>query len=275
LYKLPHIPGNQPLFVVFDNRGKLWFTTPDNSKIGEFDPSHHRLIGQWSVKAGSGPWDLAFARGRIWYTEHLSAAVGSFDPLTHAHRDYPTPSAHSNPYGIAADRGMIWFTENNSSVDRIAVLDPSHHHEIREYPIVLPPSGTPHMVAIGPGGRPWWTEGFSGTIATLDPAHATPASCGTASGTCDGVQRFSLPPATGCSLGTHTSGIAFDRARNLMWLDDSLTSQVGSFDPSTHAFALTRLTNCNAHPQDGLTLTRAGAVWFDQEFTNRIGELIP
>ena len=101
-YTLPNISGNQPIFLAFDGSGNLWFTTPNNSMIGEFNPSTGLFVGQWSVTAGSGPWDLTFAGGKVWYTEHLVSAVGSFDPSTHAHRDFQTPTANSNPYSIAA-----------------------------------------------------------------------------------------------------------------------------------------------------------------------------
>jgi streptogramin lyase len=275
LYALPRIPGNQPLFVAFDRRGKLWFTTPNNSRIGEFDPAHHRFVGQWRVKRGTGPWALTFAAGRLWYTEHFGAAVGSFTPSTHAHHDFYTPSPDSHPYGIAASGKLIWFTENASSVDRVAVLDSSRHNAIREYPIVLPRSGTPHEITIGPGGHPWWTEGFSGTIGTLDPAAATPGSCGPASGTCQGVRRFSLPPSSACSRSSHTSGIAFDRVGGLVWLDDSLTSRVGFFNPSTGTFALARMGRCNAHPHDGVTVAAGHTVWFAEEYANRIAQVTP
>jgi streptogramin lyase len=274
-YTLPNIPGNQPIFPAFDGSGKLWFSTPNNSMIGELNPSTGAFVGQWPVAAGSGPWDLTFAGGSIWYTEHLGSAVGSFDPATHAHRDFQTPSANSQPYGIAANGGQVWFTENNSNVDRVAVLN-TKNNAISEYPIVLPTSGTPHLIAIDPNGHPWWTEGWSNTIATLNPAAATPGQCGTSSGPCNGIQRFGLPPATSCAgSGTHTSGIAFQSSANRVWLDNSLTAQVGSFDPSAGTFALNTLSNCNAHPHDGLSLDTAGHVWFDEEFANAIGELIP
>src|SRR5207249_3815976 len=55
----------------------------------------------------------------------------------------------------------------------------------------------------------------------------------------------------------------------------SLTAQVGSFNPSNSTFAMTSLSNCGAHPHDGLNLDGAGNVWFDEEFANAIGELIP
>jgi streptogramin lyase len=60
-----------------------------------------------------------------------------------------------------------------------------------------------------------------------------------------------------------------------VWLDDSLSAQVGEFDPADGTFAMTTLSNCRAHPHDGLTVSRSGDVWFDEEFGNAIGELIP
>jgi streptogramin lyase len=131
------------------------------------------------------------------------------------------------------------------------------------------------MITAGPRGHPWWTEGFSGTIATLDPARATPGSCKSASASCPGVRRFGVPAPTGCTLGSHTSGIVFDPSRRLVWLDDSLTGQVGSFKPSSRTFRVTKLTGCNDHPHDGLVLGHSGNLWFDEEFANRLGELIP
>ena len=274
VYTLPSIPGNQPIFVAFDGSGNLWFTTPNNSMIGEFNPSTGKFVGQWAVTPGSGPWDLTFAGGKIWYTEHLVSAVGSFDPSTHAYRDFQTPTANSNPYGIAANGGLIWFTENNSGVDRIASLD-TRTDAIAEYPIVQPLSGTPHLVAIDGAGHPWWTEGWSNTIATLNPAVARPGQCGTTSGACTGIQRFKPPAPTTCSTsGNHTSGIALQAASGLVWFDNSLSAQVGSFTPSGNTFGMTSLSNCSAHPHDGLSVDAAGNVWFDEEFANAIGELV-
>jgi streptogramin lyase len=274
-YTLPDIPGNQPIFLAFDSLGNLWFTTPDNGNIGEFSPLLRQFIGQWAVTPGSGPWDLAIAGPWIWYTDHLSAAVSRFNTVTHTHRDFPTPSPDSNPYGIAIRSGSVWFTENNSDVDRVGVLHTRLNNAISEYPIVLPMSGTPHMIAIDGAGHPWWTEGFSSTIATLDPAAATPGQCGTLRGTCGGVRRYALPAATGCAGSSHTSGIAFQRDANLVWLDDALTARIGSFNPATGSFALNTLENCNAHPHDGLALDTSDDIWFDEEFGSAIGELVP
>jgi len=275
-HRLPNIAGNQPIFLAFDGSGKLWFTTPDNSMIGEFNPSASRFVGQWPVTAGSGPWDLVASGGKIWYTEHLGSAVGAFDPTTRTHRDFQTPTANTNPYGITASGSLIWFTENNSNVDRVAVLNTAANDAIEEYPIVLPRSGTPHLLTVDAHGNPWWTEGWTDTIATLNPLAARPGECGVTSGDCNGIQRFTVPAPTSCaSSGTHTSGIAFQTSSGLVWLDNSLTAQVGSFNPSNDAFAMSSLSDCGAHPHDGLNVDGAGSVWFDDEFANALGELIP
>src|SRR5215207_1963098 len=95
------------------------------------------------------------------------------------------------------------------------------------------------------------------------------------SGSCNGVRRFTVPASSTCGGSTHTSGIAYEAATDRVWFDNSLTAQVGSFTPSTGTFAMTTLSDCNAHPHDGLSLDSAGNVWFGEEFANAIGELSP
>jgi streptogramin lyase len=245
--------------------------------IGEFNPTTQSFVGLWAVTSGSGPWDLVFAKGKLWYTEHFVAAVGRFDPTTHTYQDFTTPSALSNPYGIAAGNGLIWFTENNSTVARIASLNPSNNNQISEYLIrsSLPSGLTPHLIKLNANGNPWWTEGFVRDIGTLNPSLATPGVCGTTSGDCTGVSEFSLPPPPSSCSSSHVSGIAVQGGGTLIWLDDSLSAQVGDFNPSTTQFTLDNLSNCGAHPHDGLNLDLISPphVWWDEEFANALGEL--
>lgn len=276
-YTLPNISGNQPIFVTLDNMGNVWFTTPNNSMIGEFNPATQSLVGQWAVTVGSGPWDLTFANGKIWYTEHFVSAVGEFDVSTHTYQDFTTPSASSNPYGIAASGSLVWFTENNSTVARIAKLDTANNNQISEYLIrsSLPWSLTPHLLALDANGHPWWTEGWVRAIGTLDPQVATSGVCGTSVGDCTGVTEFALPSPPPTCGSSHVSGIAVANNGALVWLDDSLSAQVGNYNRVTHQFTLYDLANCNAHPHDGLNLDAASPphVWWDEEFANALGEL--
>jgi streptogramin lyase len=278
-YTLPDITGNQPIFLAIDRSGNIWFTMPNNSMIGEFNPSTQQFVGQWPVTPGSGPWDLTFNKGMIWYTEHFVSSIGEFNPNNHTHRDFPTPSPNSNPYGIAANDpvngDLIWFTENNSSVARIAVLDIARNYQIDEFPIraQLPSDLTPHLLALDYRGFPWWTEGWVRAIGELNTKLAIPGQCGTSSGDCRGVTEYYLPPPPASCSSSHVSGIAI-QGKQLGWIDDSLSAQVGSFDPYSKQFTLYDLSNCNAHPHDGLNLDASFHVWWDEEFANALGELI-
>jgi streptogramin lyase len=286
-YRLPNITGNQPIFVALDSAGNVWFTTPNNSMIGEFNPTTQSFVGQWAVTPGSGPWDLTVANGKIWYTEHLVSAVGEFDPGTHTHSDFMTPTNPTNPnnpnptypYGIAASGSLIWFTENTNTVARIAKLDTSASNQISEY-LIRPqlPGGqglTPHMIGVDANGHPWWTEGWVRDIGTLDPGAATPGQCGTVSsaGDCSGVTELPLPAAPSNCTSSHVSGLAVQAGSNSpIWLDDSLSGQVGDYNRATQQFALDNL-NCGVHPHDGLNLDPALHVWWDEEFANALGKL--
>jgi streptogramin lyase len=278
-YTLPNIANNQPIFVSLDASGNVWFTTPNNSMIGEFNPATQAYVGQWSVTSGSGPWDLTFNNGQIWYTEHYVSAVGSFNPVTHAHTDVKTPTANSNPYGIVAsdpaNGNLVWFTENNGSVARIGVVDTANSNAVSEYLIRAQlPSGsalTPHLITLDSQGHPWWTEGWIHDIGTLDPAQATAGSCGNGSGDCLGVTEHS-PPLGGCG-NSHLSGIAL-AGSHAIWIDDSISGQIFSFDRSTGQF-VSYATSCGPHPHDGLNVDASSTVWWDEEFNNSIGMLIP
>jgi streptogramin lyase len=90
------------------------------------------------------------------------------------------------------------------------------------------------------------------------------------------VSEFTLPPATTCaSGGTHVSGIGLQGGGSLVWFDDSLDAQVGSFNPASKQFSIDTLVNCGAHPHDGLALDQATPphVWWTEEFANALGRL--
>ena len=274
-YFLPNLPGNQPIFVAVDASGNVWFTTPDNSMIGEFNPATRAFVGQWAVTPGSGPWDLTFNNGKIWYTEHLVSDIGEFDPVTHTFRDFVTPSANSQPYGIVSgdplNTNLVWFTESNDTVSRIASIDVTTD-AIAEYPIraQVGVELTPHLIAIDARGRLWWSEGWVRAIGMLTPSRAIPGQCGASSGDCAGVTEYALPASTTACIGSHISGIAIQNGGTRIWLDDSLAGQVGYYDTATNAFTLFNVS-CLAHSHDGLRIGVGTTVWWDEEFTNTLG----
>ncbi len=276
-YTLPEIAGNQPIFVEPDASGNIWFTTPNNSQIGEFDPVTETFVGQWPVAPGTGPWDLVFAQGTLWYTERFASAVGQFDPVAHSHVDFQTPSPNTHPYGIAARDSRIWFAENNPSLARIAALDTARRNRIDEYELEPAPnfSITPHMLSIDDAGSVWWSGGWERAIGKLDPARAQPGTCSALVGNCIGVNEYRLPPRPSTCPQSHVSGIAVQSGSSRVWLTNSLTGEVGYFDQASGAFTLRQVRDCNAHPHDGLAVDGVARVWWTEQFRNTLTSMSP
>lgn len=279
-WKLPNITGNQPIFVALDGSGNVWFTTPNNSMIGEFSPATQQFVGQWPVTPNTGPWDLTFNNGKIWYTEHLVSAIGEFDPVTHTYQDFQTPTANSFPYGIVGsdpvNSNLVWFTENSDTVGKIGVINTTNN-KITEYSIRAQPlSGlTPHLIALDANGNPWWTEGWVRAVGVINLAAASASKCGVSSGDCIGVTEYGLGSNTSTCGGSHISGISLQSGSSVVWATDSLANQVDTILPSTGAVALNNLSSCGAHPHDGLNHDPSGAFWWDEEFDNALGEAMP
>ncbi len=277
-WTLPNITGNQPIFVALDGSGNVWFTTPDNSMIGEFSPATQTFVGQWAVTPNSGPWDLSFNHGALWFTERLVSAIGKFDPSTHTYQDFQTPSANSNPYGIAGadpvNANLVWFTENNDAVGKIGVINTTTN-AISEYSIQAQPlSGlTPHLLAIDAQGNPYWTEGWVRAVGKLNVSLASPTSCGASSGDCVGVTEYALGASSSACSGDHISGITLQGGGSTVWVTDALASQVGVLTPATGAATFYSLSSCGSHPHDGLNQDPQGTIWWDEEFDNALGDL--
>ncbi|HEY6408743.1 MAG TPA: hypothetical protein VIY29_14880, partial [Ktedonobacteraceae bacterium] len=258
----------QALFLAFDAQGRLWFPMPMNNSLGMFDPGNN-TFQQWAVPtANAGPWDVAIDQnGKVWFTEFYTNKIGRFDPVTHTFMEVSTPASNSAPYGIVVDSSNnIWFTENNSSVALIGEYTSGgqlHEYKIRNS---LPGGLTPHLITVDPGGNIWWTEGWVGMIGRLNLAQATP-------GTNNGVTEYAYQKVCN-TCSEHTSGIRVDR-NGLIWFDDSEQGIFGSFPESgSGSFVTYNVPTANGHPYDGLNVDGQNRVWFNEEFANKLAEVI-
>lgn len=255
----------QPLFLAIDSTGNIWFPSPMSNAIEMYN-SKDQTFSQWTVPTANAlPWDIAIDhKGKIWFTEHGSDKIGKFNPTSHVFKEFATPAPNSNPYGITVDaRNNIWFTENNDTVALIS--DYTKTNKLHEYKIRNGNTSglTPHLIAVDHNGNIWWSEGFAGAIAELNISQAVP-------GTNRGVTEYYYTAA--CSTcGTHTSGIAVDKAGNI-WFDDSLQSIFGSFNIASSSFTLYNTPTPNSHPHDGLNIDSQGNIWFDEEYANKLAE---
>ncbi len=91
-------------------------------------------------------------------------------------------------------------------------------------------------------------------IGTLKIAAARP-------GTNNGVTEYAYTHSCS-SCGEHTSGIKADR-QGLIWLDDSLQDNFGSFPIGGGSFSF---YEADGHPHDGLYVDTQNRIWFSEEF---------
>lgn len=268
---------SSPVFIAVDARNNIWFSEPSTNAIGELTfngttPSW----SQWTVPtANAGPFDLAFdANGNLWFTEVLANKIGEFNPTTKLFNETPTPSGNSKPYGIVGPdpvSGQMWFTENNTAVDKIGSFVPPASgalatNNIKEYQTNGGSNSTPHLITFDNTGDIWWTEGWDDQIGRLVINQA-------AAGTNNGVTKFTVPPPAGCNGCTmHVSGIGVDSS-GTVWFDDSLTAQVGSFNPGSNSFSSISLA-AGVHPHDGLAVDSSNNVFVAEEFANKIAKIV-
>jgi streptogramin lyase len=254
----------QPISLAFDHSGNLWFPMPTTNTLGRYNPGTN-TISQWRVPTpDAAPWDVAVdARGIVWFTEHNTNKIAAFNPATQLFQEIATPAANSQPYGITVDAlDNVWFTENNDAVALIGEY--TAQGVLQEYKIrTTSTTGlTPHDIAVDPNGNIWWSEGWASGIGTLNVAQAR-------SGTNSGVKEYRYtPPCSSC--GSHTSGISVG-SNGLVWFDDGLQGIVASMPTSGGAFTFYHTSAPNSHPHDGLLVDAYNRVWFDEEFSNKLG----
>ncbi len=263
-YTLPAGFG-QPLFLAFDQQGRLWFPMPMTNSLGMLDTSSG-TFQQWAVPtASSGPWDVAVDHnGNVWFTEHYTNQIAEFNPSKQAFTEIATPTANSDPYGITVDASNnIWFTENNPAVALIGEY--TAQGQLKEYKIrnnlTASMNLTPHLITIDHSGNIWWSEGWVSMFGELNIAQAVP-------GTNNGVTEYSYQHV--CSnCGTHTSGIAVDSYGNV-WFDDSLQNEYGYMPITGGTVTVYAIPTANGHSHDGLNIDSQNRVWFTEEFPNKL-----
>jgi len=256
-YSLPAGFG-QPLFLAFDQQGRLWFPMFQTNSLGMFNPVT-KTFRQWIVPTpNSGPWDIVVDHHNlIWFTEHYTNKIGQFDPFTQTFKEVATPATMSNPYGITVDAANnIWFTENNPLVPLIGEYTPKG--QLLEYKIPHTTSVvTLHLIVVDFNNNIWWSEGTAGRFGKLATLSAKP-------GTSNGVTEYTYPkPCRTCS--THTSGISIDHSGNI-WFDDSEQSIFGSFPENGQGtYMIYNTLTHYSHPHDGLVVDAYNRVWFTEE----------
>ncbi|MBI5233759.1 MAG: hypothetical protein HY880_05335, partial [Deltaproteobacteria bacterium] len=213
-YPLPG-PYSNPVDIVSDDEGRLWYAAQNTGKIGRFEPAA-KGFKEYDMTDGSDPSGVAYDRTNklVWFTLSSSShnSIGSISTETGGIKTYKVPTISAEPYKIAvAGDGSVWFTEANAN--HIASFK---HGVIKEYEI--PTKGSrPSGIAVDSKGVVWFTEASANKLARLDPSTGN-------------IIEYDLQHA-------HASpaGVAVDKNDNV-WFAETNGNRASMYNPLTREF---------------------------------------
>ena len=132
-------PCTQPLAVVTDANGNVWFTETNAGRIAKFDPQTETFVeynnAQWSNLPAqrSMMWGIDYAPdASLWFTDEAHDSIGNFSILdeTYERTDYPKV-VESLPQRIAVEGSKIIV--NDFTGNKLTFLDPSQSAEGLSY----------------------------------------------------------------------------------------------------------------------------------------------
>ena len=130
-------PDSVPQALVFDRRGRLWYTASEANKLGRID--RNGTITEFDVPTPTAlPLGMTLGPDNaLWFTERSADQIGRFDLALETFTEYALP-AGANPQRIVLGHdGALWFTEFSPS--KIGRITPGG--ELTEYPTPSQPVG--------------------------------------------------------------------------------------------------------------------------------------
>ena len=240
-FSIPTLCTN-PLAIVTDYDGNVWFAETNTGKITKFDPILETFTeyenSLWPMGARSMVWGMDYAPdGSIWYTDESYDSIWKFSTIdeTYDRLSYPS-EGDSLPQKLLVDGSQIIV--NDFTGNKLTFLDPSQSGEEVQYLSV--PSPTDNSVtadfAVDVNDNVWYTNWLyqqGGVLVKLDKIGYDEAV------RTDGVQFlpgkdftevYQLPVTL---LTPNGIAVADD---GTIWMADTTSSSFFNFDPATETF---------------------------------------
>lgn len=231
-----------PLAIVADYDGNVWFTKTNTGGLGKFDPSsetftEYENLG-WPKGARSMMWGIDYAPdGSVWFTDEAHDSVWRFSTFDEKYNRLSYPSeGNSLPQKLLIDGSQIII--NDFTGNKITFLDPNQSEEDVNY--VSLPSPIENSVtadfAIDNNANVWYTNWLFQQGGVLVKFDHTGYLENVATGgeqflpLMGYIEIFELPP----ELLT-PNGIEVDNEGNI-WLADTTSSFFFRFDPLTETY---------------------------------------
>lgn len=235
-------PCTNPLAIVTDYDGNVWFTETNTGKIAKFDPVTETFTEfdnlSWPPGGRSMMWGIDYAPdGSLWYTDESFDSVWKFSTIdeTYDRLSYPS-EGDSLPQRLQIDGSQIII--NDFTGNKLTFLDPNQSGEDVNYlsiPSPIDDSVTADF-AIDANDNVWFTNWLfqqGGVLVKFDQTgyfESVVNSNEQFLPLLDFIEIYQLP----VSLLTPNGAVVGDDGT--IWLADTTSSSFFSFDPTTEEF---------------------------------------
>ncbi|RDJ37554.1 MAG: lyase [Crenarchaeota archaeon] len=221
-FEIPTI-CTQPVGIVVDPEGLVWFTETNTGNVGMFDPKTEEIIEYenelWSM-GGSMMWGIAYTDdNEIWFTDEKYDRLWKFSIDKKQYSAYTFTGNHTMKFPQLIVENDGTFLINDFTGNKISILD----HDELDSGLALPAqvktpegffTGPP---AIGKDGEMWFIAWkYQGTVSLIKYDHTN-----------DKATMFDL---TGVVLAPN--GLSIDDAESL-WISDTASSNIVKFNPDS------------------------------------------
>jgi virginiamycin B lyase len=276
-YKIP-TSCTQPLAIIADPAGNVWFTESNTGNLGKFDPSSKTFQEftneQWQKGEKSMMWGLGTAQDEnIWFTDSQHSLIWKFNPTDKSYTRFVFPKSNGTDGSFPQ---MLYIDGKNAYVNdftgkKIGAFTTDH---------IGPDLGVTNISSPGnynftstmttdPGGNVWytvWKYQQGGNLVKYDPKTGNST-------------QYTLPQEIQAP-----NGIAIDSIGKL-WIMDTASSIFFDFDPNSNQFTkhLTSPPPISSYGNaSGLIKTPIsrpywnhfddkGRLWFNEQVANSLG----
>ncbi len=280
-FKIP-TACTQPLAIMVDSSGSVWFTESNTGNLGKFDPSSKSFQEftnpQWQSGEKSMMWGLGTAQdGNIWITDSQHSLVWKFNPSDKSYQRFAFPQSNSSdgsfPQMLLIDGKNAYI--NDFTGRKIGVFSTDHIGPdlgITSIPSPGNDNFTSSMVT-DPSGKIWytiWIYQQGGKLVSYDQKTGN-------------FTQYPLPQDIQAP-----NGITIDSSGKL-WIMDTASSYFFDFDPVSEKF--TKHTTSpppassygNASGLIKTPISRPywdhfddkGRLWFNEQVANSLGVYDP
>lgn len=240
-FSIPTLCTN-PLAIVTDYDGNVWFTETNTGKIAKFDPNTETFTEYdnllWPPGGRSMMWGIDYAPdGSLWYTDESFDSVWKFSTLDETYDRLAYPSeGNSLPQKLLIDGSQIII--NDFTGNKLTFLDPNQSGDEVNYLSIPSPvdDSVTADFAIDANDNVWFTNwlyqqggvlvkfnqnGYLESVANSDEKFLP---------LLDFIEVYQLP----VTLLTPNGAVFGDDGT--LWIADTTSSSFFSFDPTSAEF---------------------------------------